>query len=88
MVVLRFVRMLGDSRSTLRHGCEVWTVKCPSIGSRISTCEWTVVHMMSTRSGSTHCRSVDPEDTVDIPMMQDEGRLVLDRVTSWSKSSS
>ena len=35
---------------------------------------------MSTRSGSTHCRSVDPEDTVDIPMMQDEGRLVLDRV--------
>ena len=55
-------------------------MKCPSIGSRISTCEWTVVHMMSTRSGSTHCRSVDPEDTVDIPMMQDEGRLVLDRV--------
>ena len=36
--------------------------------------------MMSTHSGSTHCRSVDTEDTVDIPMMQDEGRLVLDWV--------
>ena len=36
--------------------------------------------MMSTHSGSTHCRSVDPENTVDIPMMQDEGRLVLDWV--------
>ena len=35
---------------------------------------------MSTHSGSTHCRSVDPEDTVDIPMMQGEGRLVLDWV--------
>ena len=55
-------------------------MKCPSIGSRISTCGWTVVHMMSTRSGSTYCRSVDPEDTVDIPMMQDGGRLVLDWV--------
>ena len=55
-------------------------MKCPSIGSRISTCGWTVVHMMSTHSGSTHCGSMDPEGTVDIPMMQDEGRLVLDWV--------
>ena len=55
-------------------------MKCPSIGSRISTCWWTVVHMMSTHSGSTHCGSMDPEGSVDIPMMQDEGRLVLDWV--------
>ena len=69
-----------DSQSTLRHGYEVWTVKCPSIGSRISTCWWTVVHMISTHSGSTHCGSMDPEGSVDIPMMQDEGKLVLDWV--------
>ena len=36
--------------------------------------------MMSTHSGSTHCGSMDPEGSVDIPMMQDEGRLVLDWV--------
>ena len=35
---------------------------------------------MSTQSGSTHCGSVEPEGSVDIPMMQDEGRLVLDWV--------
>ena len=55
-------------------------MKCPSIGSRISTCWWTVVHMMGTHSGSTHCESMDPEGSVDIPMMQDEVRLVLDWV--------
>ena len=55
-------------------------MKCPSIGSRISTCWWTVVHMMGTHSGSTHCGSMDPESSVDIPMMQDEVRLVLDWV--------
>ena len=68
------------SQSTLRHGYEVWTEKCPSIGSRISTCGWTVVHMMSTHSGGTQCGSMDPEGSVDIPMMQDEGKLVLDWV--------
>ena len=36
--------------------------------------------MMSTHSGSTHCGSMDPEGSVDIPMMQDEGRLALDWV--------
>ena len=36
--------------------------------------------MMSTHSGSTHCGSMDPEGSVDIPMMQDEGKLVLDWV--------
>ena len=73
-------RKSWGSRSTLKHGYEVWTVKCPSIGSRISTCWWTVVHMMSTHSGSTHCESMDPESSVDVPMMQDEVRLVLDWV--------
>ena len=55
-------------------------MRCPSIGSRISTCWWTVVHMMGTHSGSTHCGTMDPESSVDIPMMQDEVRLVLDWV--------
>ena len=73
-------RKSWGSRSTLKHGCEVWTVKCPSIGSRISTCWWTVVHMMSTQSGSTHCESMGPERSVEVPMMQDEVRLVLDWV--------
>ena len=36
--------------------------------------------MMSTHSGSTHCGTMDPESSVDIPMMQDEVRLVLDWV--------
>ena len=36
--------------------------------------------MMGTHSGSTHCGSMDPESSVDIPMMQDEVRLVLDWV--------
>ena len=73
-------RKSWGSRSTLKHGCEVWTVKCPSIGSRISTCWWTVVHMMSTQTGSTHCESMGPEKSVEVPMMQDEVRLVLDWV--------
>ena len=73
-------RKSWGSRSTLKRGCEVWTVKCPSIGSRISTCWWTVVHMMSTHSGSTHCESMGPESSVEVPRMQDEVRLVLDWV--------
>jgi len=36
--------------------------------------------MMSTHSGGTQCGSMDPEGSVDIPMMQDEGKLVLDWV--------
>ena len=36
--------------------------------------------MISTHSGSTHCGSMEPEGSVDIPMMQDEVRLVLDWV--------
>ena len=36
--------------------------------------------MMGTHSGSTHCGTMDPESSVDIPMMQDEVRLVLDWV--------
>ena len=35
---------------------------------------------MGTHSGSTHCGTMDPESSVDIPMMQDEVRLVLDWV--------
>ena len=33
-----------------------------------------------THSGGTQCGSMDPEGSVDIPMMQDEGKLVLDWV--------
>ena len=36
--------------------------------------------MMGTHSGSTHCGTMDPESSVDIPMMQDDGKLVLDWV--------
>ena len=35
---------------------------------------------MSTQSGSTHCESMGPERSVEVPMMQDEVRLVLDWV--------
>ena len=35
---------------------------------------------MSTQSGSTHCESMGPESSVEVPMMQDEARLVLDWV--------
>ena len=52
-------------------------MKRPSIGSRISTCWWMVVHMMSTHSDSTHCGLMNPDGSdVDVPTMQGEVKLV------------
>ena len=69
-------RKSWGSQSTPKHGYEAWTVKRPSIGSRISTCWWMVVHMMSTHSGSTHCGLMNPDGSVDVPTMQGEVKLV------------
>ena len=65
-------RKSWDSQSTPMHGFEVWTVKSPSIGSRISTCWWMAGHRMGTHSGSTHCRAMDPDGIVGVPTMLGE----------------
>ena len=54
------------------HGYEVWTVKSPSIGSRISTCWWMVGHRMGNHPGSTRGGLVDPDGVVGVPTMLDE----------------
>ena len=65
-------RFVGRLVSTPMHGFEVWTVKSPSIGSRISTCWWIVGPRMSTHSGSTRCGLMDPDGIVGVPTMLDE----------------
>jgi len=65
-------RKSWDSQSTPMHGYEVWIVKSPSIGSRISTCWWMVGHRMGNHPGSTRGGLVDPDGVVGVPTMLDE----------------
>ena len=65
-------RKSWDSQSNPMNGFEVWTVKSPSIGSRISTCWWMAGHRIDIHSGSTRCGVMDPDGIVGVPTMLDE----------------